>query len=130
MSTTMNQPGTSTSTKDRVKQPWLWNVVLLNDDEHTYDYVVGMLKTVFAHPEPRGLQLAKRVDKDGRAIVLTTHRELAELKAEQIHAFGRDDLIDACAGSMSAIIEPAECGGEDDGNKNDDSKGDGNNGAS
>ena len=35
-------------------------------------------------------------------------RELAELKQEQIHAFGPDRLIDHCKGSMSADIEPAE----------------------
>ncbi|HMN42828.1 MAG TPA: ATP-dependent Clp protease adaptor ClpS [Phycisphaerales bacterium] len=104
----------STRTAERAKQPWLWNVVLLNDDEHSYDYVITMLKTVFAHPEPRGMQIAKRVDKHGRAVVLTTHKEHAELKLDQIHAFGRDRLIAACAGSMSAIIEPAEFEGDSD----------------
>ena len=34
-------------------------------------------------------------------------RELAELKRDQIHAFGRDDLIEGCLGSMWATIEPA-----------------------
>ncbi|MBC8105428.1 MAG: ATP-dependent Clp protease adaptor ClpS [Anaerolineae bacterium] len=84
-----------------------YNVVLLDDDHHTYDYVVMMLRRVFGHPEPRGYQLARQVDSQGRAIVMTTHRELAELKRDQILAFGADPRIASCAGSMSAVIEPA-----------------------
>ena len=84
-----------------------FNVVLL-DDDHTYDYVITMLRRVFGHPEPRGYQLARQVDSQGRAIVMTTHRELAELKRDQILGFGADPRIASCSGSMTAIIEPAE----------------------
>jgi ATP-dependent Clp protease adaptor protein ClpS len=40
-------------------------------------------------------------------IVLTTALELAELKRDQIHAYGPDWRIPRCQGSMSATIEPA-----------------------
>jgi ATP-dependent Clp protease adaptor protein ClpS len=41
-------------------------------------------------------------------IVLTTTKEHAELKRDQIHAFGPDPLSSrSCAGSMSSVIEPA-----------------------
>jgi ATP-dependent Clp protease adaptor protein ClpS len=43
-------------------------------------------------------------------IVETTTRERAELKQEQIHAYGPDSRIPRCKGSMSAVIEPAEDG--------------------
>jgi ATP-dependent Clp protease adaptor protein ClpS len=85
-----------------------YNVVLLDDDDHTYEYVIEMLQSLFAHPQERGYQLAKEVDKTGRAIVLTTHKEKAELKRDQIHAFGRDARMSTSKGSMSALIEPAE----------------------
>jgi ATP-dependent Clp protease adaptor protein ClpS len=85
-----------------------YNVVLLNDDDHTVDYVIEMLKALFAHPEEKGLQLAYLVDRTGRAVVYTTHKEKAELKRDQIHAYGVDKRISACAGSMTAIIEPAQ----------------------
>ena len=48
------------------------------------------------------------VDKAGRAIVNTTTKERAELKQEQIHAYGADPLSKNSKGSMSAVIEPAE----------------------
>jgi ATP-dependent Clp protease adaptor protein ClpS len=51
--------------------------------------------------------MAKEVDESGRVIVLTTHKELAELKRDQIHAWGPDKQIATCKGSMSATIEPA-----------------------
>jgi len=85
-----------------------WNVVLLDDNDHSYEYVVDMLQSVFAHSPEAGYQLAKIVDTDGRAIVFTSHREHAELKREQIIAFGADPRLQKSRGSMSAVIEPAE----------------------
>ncbi len=85
-----------------------YNVILLDDDDHTYAYVVAMLMKLFGHPLEKSYQMAKEVDNRGRVIVLTTTREHAELKRDQIHALGRDDLIESCAGSMSAVIEPVQ----------------------
>jgi ATP-dependent Clp protease adaptor protein ClpS len=89
------------------KQP-PYHVVLWNDEEHTYEYVVAMLMQLFGHTKEKGYLMAVEVDMRGRAIVLTTTREHAELKRDQIHAFGKDDYIENCKGSMSATIEPAE----------------------
>jgi ATP-dependent Clp protease adaptor protein ClpS len=83
-----------------------YHVVLWDDDDHSYDYVVLMMKQVFGHGVERGFLIAKEVDSSGRAICLTTTKEHAELKRDQIHAFGRDHLIERCKGSMSASIEP------------------------
>ncbi len=85
-----------------------FNVVLLDDDDHSYEYVIEMLQSVFAYPAERGFQLAKEVDSTGRVIVMTTHKELAELKRDQIVSFGADPRISRCKGSMQAIVEPAE----------------------
>ena len=87
------------------KQP-RYNVVLWDDDDHSYQYVVSMMQQLFAHKLEKGFEIAKVVDAHGKAICLTTTREHAELKRDQIHAFGKDDLIARCKGSMSASIEP------------------------
>ncbi len=113
MSTTHTTPSTQTNAEQRTKQPWLWNVVLLNDEAHTYEYVIKMCRQVFSHPAERAFKIAKSVDGEGRAVLMTTHKEHAELKCEQVHGFGRDEKIAGCAGAMSAIIEPAEFGGGD-----------------
>ena len=84
-----------------------FNVVLLDDDDHTDTYVIEMLKAIFGHPEEKGFLLAKEVDSTGRVIVATTHKEKAELKRDQIHAYGKEQRIAKCQGSMSAVIEAA-----------------------
>lgn len=83
-----------------------YNVILWDDQEHTPEYVVAMMQKLFGYPAPRGVQIAAEVDSRGRAIVLTTTKEHAELKRDQIHAFGKDPFIGTCQGSMSASIEP------------------------
>lgn len=90
-----------------------WNVVLLDDDHHTYEYVMRMVTMLFGVSIARSLAIAQTVDSTGRAVCLTTHKELAELKVEQIHSFGPDPLMSESAGSMSAILEPAQGGGDD-----------------
>lgn len=85
-----------------------YNVVLLNDDDHSYEYVIEMLAAVFGHPPERGVRLAKEVDETGRVICLTTHKELAELKRDQVTSYGVDPRVASCKGSMGAIVEPAE----------------------
>lgn len=98
---------TEPSQDEAVNLAPLWNVVLLNDDDHTYDYVIEMLGKLFHHPAEKAYQMALEVDTTGRVIVLTTSKEQAEFKRDQIHAYGKDWRIPKCAGSMSAIIEPA-----------------------
>lgn len=101
------------ATSPATNRPGPWNVVLLDDQEHTYEYVIRMLRELFGFSVDRAFQLAKKVDDDGRVVCLTTHKEHAELKREQILAYGKDPLIASCAGSMSAVIEPAVFEGED-----------------
>ncbi|MEM9827974.1 MAG: ATP-dependent Clp protease adaptor ClpS [Planctomycetota bacterium] len=84
-----------------------YHVILWDDSDHSFDYVILMMKELFRRPVESGYQIAKQVDTDGRAVVLTTTLEHAELKRDQIHAYGKDELIARCKGSMSATIEPA-----------------------
>lgn len=102
---------TRTTDKTTPKQIPPYHVILWNDDEHSYEYVVAMMQKLFGYPIERGFQIATEVDTTGRVIVLTTTKEHAELKRDQIHAFGKDGLIASCKGSMSATIEPAMDGG-------------------
>jgi ATP-dependent Clp protease adaptor protein ClpS len=83
-----------------------YNVILWNDEYHTYQYVIAMLMELFGHPPEKGFLMAKEVDTQGRVIVLTTTKEHAELKRDQIQAYGKDAQIPSCKGSMYATIEP------------------------
>ena len=70
-----------------------YNVVLWNDDDHTFDYVVIMLKAIFGYPAARGLQFATEVHLHGKAIVFTTSLGQAERKRDQILSFGLDPFM-------------------------------------
>lgn len=85
-----------------------YHVILLDDDDHSYEYVIEMLGKIFGHDPIRAFRMAEEVDTSGRVIVDTTTLERAELKRDQIHAYGADWRIPKCKGSMSATIEPAE----------------------
>ena len=86
-----------------------WHVVLLDDDQHTYEYVEEMLMKLFQHPQMTARRMAVEVDSTGRSIVETTSLERAELKRDQIHAFGPDPrLKEKSTLSMRARLEPAE----------------------
>ena len=92
--------------KRKPKRQPRYNVILWNDDDHTFEYVIKMLKELFGHEESQGKLIAIEVDKTGRAICLTTTMEHAELKRDQIHAYGADKNSSKSKGSMSATIEP------------------------
>ena len=93
---------------EKTKRQPPYHVILWNDEEHSYQYVIAMLMELFGCPPEKGFLMAQEVDTQGRVVVLTTTREHAELKRDQIHAYGKDALIAGCKGSMSATIEPAE----------------------
>jgi ATP-dependent Clp protease adaptor protein ClpS len=81
--------------------------VLLDDDEHTYDYVIEMLSSIFALSTEAAFRHAVEVDNTGRTVVITCEREQAEFGRDQIHAYGADPRMEVSKGSMSAVIEPA-----------------------
>ncbi len=85
----------------------LYHVVLLDDDAHTYDYVIEMLQKLFLLSRSAAFQHAVEVDTTGRTVVLTCELPQAEFARDQIHHYGADPRLPNSKGSMSAIIEPA-----------------------
>ena len=98
-------PETGTSTGERLAP--LYHVILLDDDQHTYDYVVEMLGALFFLPLETAYQHAVEVDTSGRTIVMTCERAQAEFGRDQILAYGADPRMAVSKGSMSATVEPA-----------------------
>ncbi len=98
-------PETSTFNKEELEK--LYNVVLLDDDVHTYDYVVEMLVKLFLFSVPEAFGHAVEVDTTGRTIVITCELPQAEFARDQIRGYGPDWRMPQSKGSMSAIIEPA-----------------------
>ena len=90
--------------REKKRQP-RFHVVLWDSDDHTFEYVHRMLRDLFGHTKTQCEKIAESVDTEGRAIVLTTTKEHAELKRDQIHAYGKDHT-EMSQGSMFSTIEP------------------------
>lgn len=84
-----------------------YHLVLLDDDDHSYGYVIEMLGKVFGYEPQKSYALACIVDSEGRVIVETASHEEVERHQRSIHGFGPDPRIERCKGAMSAVIEPA-----------------------
>ena len=82
-----------------------FHVILWNDDDHTYEYVVYMLQALFAYPPEKGFMLAREVDATGRAIVFTSSLAKAEIKRDQILTFGPDPWMGIPTGPLIATLE-------------------------
>ncbi len=104
---TIVNPGTTPATTQDTHDQHapLYNVVLLNDDDHTAEYVIEMLAKLFAIGESQAWKHVIEVDSTGRTIVVTCDLPVAEFGRDQIHAFGADWRIPRCKGSMSATVE-------------------------
>ena len=93
-----------TRTKPKRQPPY--HVILWDDQDHTHAYVIVMLQQLFGYPPTKGFQLADEVDRRGRAIVLTTTLEHAELKRDQIRAYGKDALNAECRARCTPRSSP------------------------
>lgn len=105
MPSVTSSPGVKQENQDQVTP--LYNVVLLDDDDHTYEYVVEMLEKLFALSGSDAWNHAVEVDSTGRTIVMTCELAQAEFGRDQIHAYGADWRMPRSKGSMSAIVEPS-----------------------
>jgi ATP-dependent Clp protease adaptor protein ClpS len=84
----------------------LYQVVLLDDDDHTYDYVIEMLQKIFIVSAEQALKHAQEVDSTGRTPLITCELPEAEYARDQIHGYGADWRMPRSKGSMSAVVEP------------------------
>lgn len=106
MSQTITAPGVEFST-EHANVP-LYRVVLLDDDEHSYDYVIEMLQKIFIFSAEQAFRHAEEVDTTGRTPLITCELPEAEYARDQIHGYGADWRMPQSKGSMSAIVEPVQ----------------------
>ena len=86
----------------------LWRLVLLDDNDHSYDYVIAMLGAIFGYSLEKAFVLTRIVDTQGRVTLMTAERDACIAKQSQIHSYGADPRISGSKGSMSAIVEPID----------------------
>jgi ATP-dependent Clp protease adaptor protein ClpS len=65
-------------------------VIVYNDDLHTFAYVIETFRKVFGYAPERCQQLAWQIHAQGKGIVWSGPKEVAELKRDQIRGAGPD----------------------------------------
>jgi ATP-dependent Clp protease adaptor protein ClpS len=84
-----------------------YHVIILNDDDHSFDYVIEMLQAVFGFSLQTAMDRTMEAHTTGSSIVWTCGLTEAETKRDQIHAYGPDWRMPDSHGSVTALIEPA-----------------------
>ncbi len=86
----------------------LYNVVLLDDNDHTYDYVIEMLMTICSLSKKSSYEMACEVDFLGRVVIFTGDKKSAEEKRAGILNYGPDWRLERSTGPMNARVEVAD----------------------
>ena len=107
MTETVTLPEIGNQSQNQDQTSPLYNVVLLNDDDHSYDYVIEMLQRLFCFSVQKAYEHAVEVDSKQRTVLITCGLSEAEFGRDQVLSYGPDPRIPHCKGSMSAVVEPA-----------------------
>jgi ATP-dependent Clp protease adaptor protein ClpS len=68
-------------TKERLKEPSKYKVIVCNDDVTSVEFVIAMLITVFKHDEKSAMNLTISIHNKGSAVVGIYSHEVAEQKS-------------------------------------------------
>jgi ATP-dependent Clp protease adaptor protein ClpS len=77
--------------REDLTPPSLYNVIFVNDDVTTVDFVVMVLASVFDYTEEQAFTLAQRIDAEGQSVVAVYPYELAEQKALETTLLARNN---------------------------------------
>ncbi|MBI1292330.1 ATP-dependent Clp protease adaptor ClpS [bacterium] len=86
----------------------LFQIILLDDDEHSYAYVIEMMMTLFSFNYEDALRIAYDVDYLGQATVKICPLEEAMVGREQINCYGPDHRLAHSSTSMISIVQAAD----------------------
>lgn len=84
-----------------------YNVVLKNDDFHSFEFVISVIRKALGYDEQRAFLLTEEAHTTGRAIVWCGPKEVAEFKVEQIQTFHETRNDGTKFGPLECHIEPA-----------------------
>jgi ATP-dependent Clp protease adaptor protein ClpS len=95
--------GTKFATKqvERLKEPEEFRVILLNDNYTSMEFVVEILILVFHKSEEDATRIMIDVHKKGRGIVAIYPWDIAQTKADRVHALAREHQF-----PLRCVVEP------------------------
>jgi ATP-dependent Clp protease adaptor protein ClpS len=82
---------TQTQEKIKIEEPAKYDVILLNDDVTTYDFVIKVLKQIFHKTDEQAIALTKHIHEKGSGVVGTYLYEIAEQKGIETTLLAREE---------------------------------------
>ena len=77
-------------TESREQEPKLYNVILLNDDYTTMEFVIHLLETLFQKSPAEAYRIMMAVHLEGRGLAGVYPWEIADTKVETVTSLARD----------------------------------------
>jgi ATP-dependent Clp protease adaptor protein ClpS len=88
--------------KTNVQPPSLFNVIYLNDNVTTMEFVVESLKNIFHHSEKTAHEITVKIHEEGSSVVSTLPYEIAEQKGVEATLLARNNGF-----PLNVKLEPA-----------------------
>ena len=85
--------GVKTLTKEKIKleEPGLYDVIFLNDNITTQEFVIRVLKQIFNKTQEQADTIMKKIHNDGQGIVGSYVHEVAEQKGIETTLLARQE---------------------------------------
>ena len=86
-------PGIKTLTREKIKleEPGLWDVIFLNDNITTMEFVTKVLKQIFNKTQEQAENICKKIHENGQGIVGSYVHEVAEQKGIETTLLARQE---------------------------------------
>lgn len=82
---------TLTREKTKLEEPGLWDVIFLNDNITTMEFVIRVLKQIFNKTQEQAEAITRRIHDDGQGVVGSYVHEVAEQKGIETTLLARQD---------------------------------------
>lgn len=79
----------SNKSKDKIKKPNKFEVLLVNDDYTTMDFVIKVLKQFFAKNDKSAQQIMLKIHNTGECVCGVYSYDIAQTKVSQVIDFAR-----------------------------------------
>ena len=90
-------------TKTNIQPPSLFNVIYMNDNVTTMEFVVESLKNIFHHTEESAMEITVKIHENGSSVVSTLPYEIAEQKGVEATLLARNNGF-----PLNIKLEPAQ----------------------
>jgi ATP-dependent Clp protease adaptor protein ClpS len=86
-----NEEAVLGETREKLKKPPLYKVLIHNDDFTTMEFVVVVLRDIFNRPEGEAFRIMLQVHMEGVGVAGVYTYEIAQMKAEKATSLAREN---------------------------------------